>query len=151
MRNSGFILDHHGHYDFTGYLCVPGVKLVSHGASPETRLYYSYCYWINFHNGRIGYTVAFSIYQFRQLAKKLRNYVFATILGLFFAKLSRRYFFLVDDIRRLIQWASGKLFFRNTEGENLVEKESPAPLFLSWLGLGYRRRSFCFVDIRVQQ
>lgn len=68
--------------------------------------------------------------------RRTRTYIFATILGLFFAKLLASVFFLVDDIRRLFQWASGKLFFSNTEGENMSEGTISRSIFLSWLGLG---------------
>ena len=68
--------------------------------------------------------------------RRARTYIFATILGLFFAKLLASVFFLVDDIRRLVQWASGKLFFPNTEGEKLSEDGISRSVFLSWLGLG---------------
>ncbi|MBN9380135.1 MAG: metallophosphoesterase [Chitinophagaceae bacterium] len=68
--------------------------------------------------------------------RRTRTYIFATILGLFFGKLLASVFFLVDDIRRLFQWASGKLFFSNTEGENLSEDTISRSIFLSWLGLG---------------
>jgi predicted MPP superfamily phosphohydrolase len=44
---------------------------------------------------------------------------------------------LVDDIRRGIQWIAGKVFFSNTEGEQLQEGETISrSLFLSWIGLG---------------
>ncbi|HVW59492.1 MAG TPA: hypothetical protein VHC48_05640, partial [Puia sp.] len=68
--------------------------------------------------------------------RRAKTYIFATILGLFFAKLLASVFFLVDDIRRLIQWASGKLFFPNTEGENISENAISRSIFLSWVGLG---------------
>jgi predicted MPP superfamily phosphohydrolase len=57
------------------------------------------------------------------------------VIGLFLGKLITVIFFLVDDIRRLIQWITGKLFFRNTEGEQLTEDGISRSAFLSWLGL----------------
>jgi len=68
--------------------------------------------------------------------RRMKTYIFATILGLFFAKLLACVFFLLDDIRRLIQWASGKLFFPNTEGDTISEDGITRSIFLSWLGLG---------------
>ena len=54
------------------------------------------------------------------------------MLGLFFAKLIAAIFFLVDDIRRVIQWVAGKLFFQKTEGENLQQaKEFLVRYFLA--------------------
>jgi predicted MPP superfamily phosphohydrolase len=68
--------------------------------------------------------------------KNLRNYVFVTIIGFFFAKVLASVFFLVDDLRRLIQWAVAKIFFRNTEGESEVSEGISRSAFLSWLGIG---------------
>src|SRR5207344_2395769 len=68
--------------------------------------------------------------------KNFRNYLFATIIGLFFAKVLASVFFLVDDLRRLIQWAVAKIFFRNTEGESEVSEGISRSAFLSWLGIG---------------
>jgi predicted MPP superfamily phosphohydrolase len=80
--------------------------------------------------------VLLPILNFDNWPRSLRNYLFATVVGLFFAKLLAVVFFMLDDIRRLVQWASGKLFFRNTEGENLSSGGITRSLFLSWLGLG---------------
>ena len=64
-----------------------------------------------------------------------RTYLFATIVGLFFAKVIAVVFFIVDDFRRLIQWASSKLFFQNTEGEAMASEKISRSVFLSWVGL----------------
>jgi predicted MPP superfamily phosphohydrolase len=74
--------------------------------------------------------------QFDNQAKILRTTIFALVLGLFFAKLIAAVFFLVDDVRRAVQWAAGKLFFQNTEGENLQQGEKISrSVFLSWAGM----------------
>ena len=73
---------------------------------------------------------------FDNQAKILRTTIFAIVLGLFFAKLIAAVFFLVDDVRRAVQWAAGRLFFQNTEGENLEQGEKISrSVFLSWAGL----------------
>lgn len=69
------------------------------------------------------------------LGKKLRSYMFACIIGLFLAKLVTVMFLVTDDLRRGIQWAAGKLLFRNTEGETQVGDGISRSAFLSWLGL----------------
>jgi predicted MPP superfamily phosphohydrolase len=69
-------------------------------------------------------------------SKGVRSTVFAIIIGLFLAKLIAAVFFLVDDIRRGIQWLVGKVLFKNTEGEQMEEERISRSLFLSWLGLG---------------
>jgi len=58
------------------------------------------------------------------------------IAGLFFAKLIGCVFFLIDDIRRAVQWVAGKLFFSNTEGEAMQESTKISrSVFLSWAGM----------------
>jgi predicted MPP superfamily phosphohydrolase len=74
--------------------------------------------------------------QFQHQSKFFRSTIFAVIIGLFFAKLIGAIFFLIDDIRRLIQWVAGKLFFSNTEGEALQKGEKISrSVFLSWVGM----------------
>lgn len=69
------------------------------------------------------------------LGKKVRTYLFATIVGLFLAKSTALIFFLADDIRRVIQWIAGKLFFSNTEGDSNNSDGISRSVFLSWLGI----------------
>ena len=69
------------------------------------------------------------------LGKSVRTYLFATIMGLFLAKLTASIFFVVDDLRRLIQWVSGKVFFSNTEGSAMGDEGISRSGFLSWLGI----------------
>ncbi len=68
--------------------------------------------------------------------KNFRNYLFATIVGFFFAKLLASVVFLVDDLRRAIQWGVAKIFFRNTEVDGDVYEGISRSVFLSWLGVG---------------
>ena len=109
------------------------IKAVCNGASPKTRTIIYFMYW--------GFTLiaiaAFLIFVFTTqdlLGKKFRTYMFAIVIGLFLAKLVAAVFFLVDDVRRGIQWVTGKLFFRNTEFESVSDGISRSAFF-SWLGL----------------
>ncbi len=68
--------------------------------------------------------------------RNARTYLFATILGLFFAKLVASLFFLVDDIRRGVMWLVGKILPAtgaqfSTEG-SMISRSA----FMSWLGIG---------------
>lgn len=67
--------------------------------------------------------------------KTFRSYLFATMVGLFFAKLLAAVFFLVDDIRRAMTWVIGKLFSNPsveiTDAADGINRSA----FLSWLGL----------------
>jgi len=109
------------------------LKTISQGASARGRSILFNSYWaVSILSIGIFALLPFFGPEYR----RMRTYIFATILGLFFAKLLACVFFLLDDIRRLIQWASGKLFFPNTEGDTISEDGITRSIFLSWLGLG---------------
>jgi predicted MPP superfamily phosphohydrolase len=110
------------------------IKLVSSSASPKTKAIIYSIYWGISILALIGFLV-FVLTGPEFLPKKIRTYLFATVVGLFIGKLIAVIFFLVDDIRRLIQWVTGKLFYSNTEGEQLSEDGISRSAFLSWLGL----------------
>ena len=110
------------------------IKVVSHSASPKTKTIIYSIYWTISILAIIGFLI-FVLIGPEFLPKKLRTYLFAIVAGLFLGKLISVIFFLVDDMRRLIQWITGKLFFRNTEGEQLTEGGISRSVFLSWLGL----------------
>jgi len=135
MRNSAFIWIVLGIMVLLDFYVFQAVKVVTQNSSPKIRTIVYYSYW--------GISIAAIIVlalipftNFDEWPRSIRNYVLATILGLLFAKLLATVFFLVDDLRRVIQWASGKLFFRNTEGENMNNDGISRSVFLSWLGLG---------------
>ena len=109
------------------------IKAVSQGTSSRIRFTIFTFYW----GLSIAALVIFALLPFLNAQEwpKLKNYIFVTLLIFFFAKLLAAVFFLIDDIRRFIQWASGRLFFNNTDGSADGEDISRSA-FLSWLGLG---------------
>ena len=110
------------------------IKTISHSASPKARSVIFAIYWII----SIVAVIGFLIFIFTSpdfMPKKFRTYLFATIIGLFFAKFISVVFFLIDDVRRLLQWAAGKLLYSNTEGSQMNEDGISRSVFLSWLGL----------------
>ena len=110
------------------------VKMLCQGSSNRTKSIIFTGYWTL----SIGIIILFIFLPFlntERWPKNLRNYLFATIVGFFFAKLLASVFFLIDDLRRAMQWAVGKIFFRNTEGDAGNEGISRS-VFLSWLGIG---------------
>ncbi len=110
------------------------LKTVSQDASSKTKTIIFAIYWAISVIAILGFVIfVFTGPDF--LPKKVRTYLFASVIGLFIAKFCAIAFFLVDDIRRLIQWAAGKLFFRNTEGAELSDDGISRSVFLSWLGL----------------
>jgi hypothetical protein len=109
------------------------VKLVSQSAGPRTKTILYFAYWAF---SAIALIVLFVLPLFENFPKSVRSVAFALVAGLFLCKLIASVFFLVDDLRRGIQWLAGKLFFRNTEGEQIQGSERMSrSIFLSWLGL----------------
>jgi uncharacterized protein len=109
------------------------IKALSQG-SPKARSIIFTSYWI-ISIAAIIILFLLPMLKLDNYSKSVRSTVFAIIIGLFLAKLIAAVFFLVDDIRRGIQWLVGKVFFRNTEGEQMEEERISRSLFLSWLGL----------------
>jgi predicted MPP superfamily phosphohydrolase len=67
-----------------------------------------------------------------QLGSRLSSYLIAIVLGLYIAKLIAAVFLLIDDIRRMVQWA----FNRIGQPEKSDAKTISRSTFMSWLGLG---------------
>jgi predicted MPP superfamily phosphohydrolase len=111
------------------------IKYISQSAGPRTRMIIYSVYW-TISISAILFLIILPYLNFNQQPKILRNTLFAIIAGLFFAKIIASVFFLIDDIRRGIQWAAGKLFFSNTEGETMQEgTKISRSIFLSWVGM----------------
>lgn len=111
------------------------VKTVSHGAGPRTKSILYISYWTI---SVLALLILFVLpyLQLDTYSRSVRSTLFAIIIGLFLAKLIGAVFFLIDDIRRGVQWLAGKVFFRNTEGEEISgESGISRSLFLSWLGI----------------
>ncbi len=68
--------------------------------------------------------------------KTLRTYLFATLIGLFIGKFIASTVFLVDDLRRVLHWSGGKLYYQFVQNENFTSSTITRSTFMSWLGLG---------------
>jgi uncharacterized protein len=134
MRNSGFLWVIVVILALLDLYVFQVVKLLSQTASGRAKTITYTVYWA-ISGLAILLLVLLPYLNYEHWPKALRTYTFATIVGLFFAKMIAVTFFLIDDIRRLIQWASGKIFFRNTEAENFSGEGISRSVFLSWLGL----------------
>jgi hypothetical protein len=111
------------------------VKMLSSSSSQKIKTIIFTAYW-TLSIAIIIFFILLPLLNTDRWPKNLRNYIFVTIIGFFFAKVLASVFFLVDDLRRLIQWAVAKIFFRNTEGESEVSEGISRSAFLSWLGIG---------------
>jgi uncharacterized protein len=135
MRNSPFW------WIFIGFMVVldiyffQALKVITQSASPKTRTVLYVCYWV-LSIAAVVVLLLLPYLQFEKQARFTRTTIFAIIAGLFFAKLIASLFFLIDDIRRGVQWAAGKIFFSKTEGEQLQDGETISrSAFLSWTGM----------------
>lgn len=112
------------------------VKAVSNSVSPKAKAIIYFIYW--------GITalaiISFLLFIYTGqdfLGKKVRTYLFATVIGLFLAKITAGVFFLIDDIRRGIQWGALKLFSNSGAGavNDFGSEGISRSAFLNWLGL----------------
>ncbi|MDF2380405.1 metallophosphoesterase [Nostoc ellipsosporum NOK] len=111
------------------------VRLLAQPAGQRTRLVIYSAYW-SISAAALIVLLLLPYFQFSQQSRFLRSTIFAIVLGLFFAKVIAALFLLIDDIRRGVQWIATKLFFRNTEGEQLQEGTGISrSVFMSWLGI----------------
>ena len=111
------------------------IKSVSYSASSKTRSIIYISYW-TISAAALIILFVLPLFHFNNYSRSVRSTVFAIAIGLFLAKLVASVFFLVDDMRRGMQWLAGKFFFRNTEGEQMQgEDKISRSVFLNWLGL----------------
>lgn len=111
------------------------IKSVSASASPKLKSFIFISYWVI---SILALAIFLLLpYLFNATySRSVRSVVFAMVIGLFIGKLVASVFFLIDDIRRGIQWMVGKTFFQNTEGEQIQgENRISRSIFLNWLGL----------------
>lgn len=71
-----------------------------------------------------------------QWPRAVRIYIFAVLIGLFLSKLTASVFFVVDDMRRLIHWTGGQLYYRFVAEEPFRAAPISRSVFMSWLGIG---------------
>ncbi len=111
------------------------LKTVSQNSSDRTKNIIFYSYW-TISIATIISVLFFPKLHLLQTSKFFRNYVFAILVGLLFAKIIAAIFFLFDDIRRALIWAMQKLF--SVTGAQYMPEENgiSRSVFLSWLGLG---------------
>ena len=135
MRNAGFIWIIALIMAAIDLYVFQVVKMLCSSSSQRTRTIIFTAYWA-LSIAIIIFFILLPLLNTDRWPKNLRNYIFVTIIGFFFAKVLASVFFLVDDLRRLIQWSVAKIFFRNTEGESEVSEGISRSAFLSWLGIG---------------
>src|SRR5690242_11786699 len=107
------------------------LEAVSVYASPQTQtIFYSF-YWTVAILAIVGLVLCV-LTDAHFMSKKIRTYLFATILAFFFAQIVASAFFLVDDVRRILQWIFQKAFAQQASASSTTIQRS---LILSWAGL----------------
>jgi predicted MPP superfamily phosphohydrolase len=110
------------------------VRTVSHSASPRTRVIIYASYWTICAFALISFMIFFYT-DHNFMPKNFRTYLFAIAIGLFLSKLIIVLFLFIDDVRRAIQWITGKLFFKTAKVGEMSGDGISRSVFLSWLGL----------------
>jgi len=110
------------------------VKIVTNTSTIRSRNLVIFSYWT---------IVALSVISFLLFVytpqdffgKKIRVYLFAMVIGFFLAKLLAATFFVIDDIRRVIQWTFSKAVAAPTVSSTNEGDSLSRSVFLSWMGL----------------
>ena len=111
------------------------LRTVTQNSNEKLRVAVQISYWV-ISGLTLAMLLSFPYIQALQTSKVFRNYVFAILVGLFFAKILGSVFFLVDDLRRSGLWMLSKIL-PDTGAQFLGEGNSiPRSTFMSWLGLG---------------
>ena len=135
MRNSIFWWVFIGFMVLLDFYFFQALKTITQGATPKVRSIIFISYWA-LSVSAIILLLVLPYLHFEYQNRVIRNTIFASIAGLFFAKLIASVFFMVDDVRRVIQWVAGKIYFSNTEGELFQSGERISrSVFLSWAGM----------------
>jgi len=111
------------------------VKLVSQQASTRIRFIIYGLYWAVTVSAVVFFLFG-STFNIDNWPKSLRTYLFATLIGLFIGKFIAATVFLVDDLRRVLHWSGGKLYYQFVQNENFSSSTISRSTFMSWLGLG---------------
>lgn len=134
MRNSGFWWVIIGILVVLDIYVYQAIKVVLPEHSPKTRLFIIVLYWL-ISVTVVGILVMMPFINFDNWPRAVRTYLFATTVGLFFAKLIVSIFLALDDIRRGGMWVIGKLFSNPSVEISQASDGITRSAFLSWLGL----------------
>jgi predicted MPP superfamily phosphohydrolase len=109
------------------------LKFLTHNNGNKSRILIYSLYWL-ISASAVIFVLSFRSSDFLQQHIVFRNYAFAIIVGLFFAKLIASVFFLLDDVRRLFVWLMAKLFPRTGVDFTYKGTTISRSAFLTWVG-----------------
>ncbi|MET0243854.1 MAG: metallophosphoesterase [Flavitalea sp.] len=130
MRNTGFLWVIMAITLLMDLYIFQVVKSLTINATPKTRLIITVVYWL-VSVATVGIVLATPYLTQQNISRSLRTYLFAILIGLFFAKLLASVFFLVDDLRRGVTWVVKKVASDKSENGEGISRS----VFLSWLGI----------------
>lgn len=111
------------------------LRTVTQNSNEKLRITVQVTYWV-ISGLTLVALLSFPYIQALQTSKLFRNYVFAILVGLFFAKILGSVFFMVDDLRRSGLWLLSRIL-PDTGARFMGEGNAiPRSAFMSWLGLG---------------
>lgn len=111
------------------------LRTVTQNSSERLRTWIHVSYWV-ISLFTLAALLSFPYIQALQSSKLFRNYIFAILVGIFFAKLVGSLFFFTDDLRRGSLFLLSKIL-PDTGARFMGEGNGiPRSTFLSWLGLG---------------
>ena len=119
MRNSPFWWILIGFMVLVDIYFFQALKTVSHAAAGRTRTILYISYWVISALAIIT-LILLPYLHFDKQNKYIKTIIFSVTAAIFFAKLLACFFFLIDDIRRGIQWLIGK-FSSKTKDQELDE------------------------------
>ncbi|MEO7922184.1 MAG: metallophosphoesterase [Chitinophagaceae bacterium] len=111
------------------------LKVVSLSASSRVKMIIYISYWL-LSLSAILVLLILPYIHFEKQARFARSAIFSMIAGLFFAKLVASLFFFIDDLRRGVEWISGKFSSPGTSSKEVKTGEGiTRSAFLSWAGM----------------
>lgn len=128
------------------------LKLVTSTLSPKWRFGIHAAYW-SFTAAAVILFLVIPYVQFESIPKFIRIYVIAILFGFFIAKFIAMIFFLLDDVRRILQW-SGLKTYQLVKGENIETDSISRSLFFivvgNWSGWGTLWHSIIWLWKQIQ-
>jgi uncharacterized protein len=111
------------------------LRFVLQSASPRARMFSYIAFWIV---SAISVAIILfgNFFRIESWPPMLRNYTFAILIGIFISKVIAGVFFMVDDVRRVVQWVGVKAYDQWVSAAPLPERNISRSAFLSWLGIG---------------
>ncbi|MCG7855378.1 metallophosphoesterase [Flavihumibacter sediminis] len=134
MRNSGFLWVIMAILIVLDIYVFQALKVVSQSAGSRVRLLIYSVYWLVSLLSVLALVFMPNI-QAAAISKSLKSYLFAVVVGLFFAKLIAVLFFVADDLRRGMMWIVGKLYSNPSVPVSQSADGITRSAFLSWMGL----------------